>query len=241
MVIGIIAVLISILLPALGRARRQARTVVCMSNLRQLGAAYQAYMNEYRSKGLPEGGSGGNEDGWPIFLLEPHPVLWRVMLCPEAMTPASMSGWNKGTVSLAWFNDFNPGPNGDYEDYDADEIPFHPGSFGINRWLLVAWNPDHSFDAFNLMHPKGQPETIPMFGDCCSYGATPTPLDPAPRDLAGTSSNEDMDAFCIARHGRAINMVFLDGHAVTVPLAELWQLNWNSGWVVNKSIVLPAK
>jgi prepilin-type N-terminal cleavage/methylation domain-containing protein/prepilin-type processing-associated H-X9-DG protein len=42
-VIGMICVLISILLPSLGRARDQARTVICNNNLRQLGAAATNY------------------------------------------------------------------------------------------------------------------------------------------------------------------------------------------------------
>ena len=42
--IGIIALLISILLPALGRSRESARTVVCLSNLRQLGTATTQYV-----------------------------------------------------------------------------------------------------------------------------------------------------------------------------------------------------
>jgi prepilin-type N-terminal cleavage/methylation domain-containing protein/prepilin-type processing-associated H-X9-DG protein len=47
-VIGIIAVLISILLPSLGRAREEARRVKCLSNLRQLGIAFLMYTNENR-------------------------------------------------------------------------------------------------------------------------------------------------------------------------------------------------
>ncbi|MBC8108846.1 MAG: prepilin-type N-terminal cleavage/methylation domain-containing protein [Anaerolineae bacterium] len=47
-VIGIIAVLIGILLPVLGRAQAQARTTACMSNLRQIGIALRAYANDNR-------------------------------------------------------------------------------------------------------------------------------------------------------------------------------------------------
>lgn len=45
-VVGIIALLISMLLPALARARDQARWVQCESNLRQIAQANMMYMQE---------------------------------------------------------------------------------------------------------------------------------------------------------------------------------------------------
>ena len=49
-VIGIIAVLISLLLPALRQAREGARRVACGSNLRQIGLALLMYANDNRQK-----------------------------------------------------------------------------------------------------------------------------------------------------------------------------------------------
>ena len=52
-VIGIIAVLISVLLPALQRARSSANAVKCMSNMRQMHTYMMLYANDYNNYALP--------------------------------------------------------------------------------------------------------------------------------------------------------------------------------------------
>src|SRR4051812_31561444 len=47
-VIGIIAILVAILLPTLGRARAAAQTVACASNARQLALAVRLFSQEHR-------------------------------------------------------------------------------------------------------------------------------------------------------------------------------------------------
>ena len=46
-VISIISLLISILLPALGAARKQAQAIACGNNLRQIGIAIECYKSDY--------------------------------------------------------------------------------------------------------------------------------------------------------------------------------------------------
>jgi len=69
-VIGIIALLISILLPSLQKAKEQAIRVKCLNNVRQLVTAFQMYINENRQvlpfcNWGPDGNAGGKvEAGW---------------------------------------------------------------------------------------------------------------------------------------------------------------------------------
>jgi len=49
-VVGVIAVLLSLLMPALGRAREHARRAACLSNLRSLTAAWLLYADNHRGR-----------------------------------------------------------------------------------------------------------------------------------------------------------------------------------------------
>ena len=60
-VVAIIALLISILLPSLKKAREQAKTATCLSQLRQIGKAVGMYTSEFDDS-LPA--NGLNKVGW---------------------------------------------------------------------------------------------------------------------------------------------------------------------------------
>ena len=77
-VIGIIALLISILLPSLNSARRTAKSVACLSNMRQIGLGFIGYTLENNGR-MPFGEVGatfkgkpydtdGNGTDWPILI-----------------------------------------------------------------------------------------------------------------------------------------------------------------------------
>ena len=66
-VIGIIALLISVLLPALSKARQQANSLQCQSNLRQIGLGLNLYCTANHGS-LPYGYWGGVGDWAPLVL-----------------------------------------------------------------------------------------------------------------------------------------------------------------------------
>jgi prepilin-type N-terminal cleavage/methylation domain-containing protein len=71
-VIGIISVLISMLLPALNKARESAKRIQCMSNLRQIGQAIQMYASQ--NKGWIPMEDARNVTGLASY--EPQKAVW---------------------------------------------------------------------------------------------------------------------------------------------------------------------
>ncbi|WP_428938821.1 type II secretion system protein [Fontivita pretiosa] len=94
-VIGIIAVLITFLMPAMARARQQAKKVQCQSNLRQIGQALVMYAQKWRGWIYPPGLGAWiapgvprpKEDRWPVHVFKPPVHNPPVMFCPNDEDP----------------------------------------------------------------------------------------------------------------------------------------------------------
>jgi prepilin-type N-terminal cleavage/methylation domain-containing protein/prepilin-type processing-associated H-X9-DG protein len=81
-VVAIIAVLIAMLLPALGQAREKAKQTVCLSNCRQLGLAYMMYAQDSNEKTLPAFVTGPRR--YWFHLSKPYYQNTNLLKCPSA-------------------------------------------------------------------------------------------------------------------------------------------------------------
>lgn len=250
-VIGIVALLLALLMPVMSNARRQARTVTCISNLRQIAAAFQMYLNENKGRSLQQTSQTGPLELEDLLLRDrPQGVQSRVMFCAETTEEpvlalaGGIARWYPGGTFRPWGY-----PDSRMLEVEYTTAPFRGGSYGMNGWLLYvspaqdALTTTERKEYINL--PAKSPELIPLFADATGPNGWPRHTDQVPISLSPLRCAPGllytMDRiFCIPRHGRAINVVFLDGHARTVPLAELWQLKWNNVWVAT-TVTMPPK
>src|SRR5690349_6059633 len=99
-VIGIIALLVSILLPSLGKARRSANTAKCLVNLRSLGQAQVMYAADWRGWAVPPI-LGNDVDVWPGTSVKKR-ALWfdnNTLRAALGMPPWVPGSGNGGRVS----------------------------------------------------------------------------------------------------------------------------------------------
>jgi prepilin-type N-terminal cleavage/methylation domain-containing protein len=136
-VIGIIALLISILLPSLSNARRAANGVKCLSNLRQIGVAVQMYAADYKGA-IPVVRS---DQGSPL-----KSVWWMDMLAPYAtrLSSATYTGTaNQASDNQEFQNSVMFGCT-EYDprtDVSASLTNAYPGyAFAIHVWFKAGQN-----------------------------------------------------------------------------------------------------
>jgi prepilin-type N-terminal cleavage/methylation domain-containing protein len=203
-VVAIIALLIGILLPALGAARMAGQTTVCLTNVRSIGQAATMYANDnedqiwrgYEWARRPD--YNGDEPGW---LYEYVQNADRVGECP--------TNKRKGRYDSESDNMFNTGTELDF-DYtmvfrtegvrlgDAPRAAFltDPSQYGLN-----ANPPDRQRDGSRLTSFPG----LPIFVEESTWWYNDVYED-------GLWANQDQ---ITTRHFGGGNVVYLAGHAET--------------------------
>jgi prepilin-type N-terminal cleavage/methylation domain-containing protein/prepilin-type processing-associated H-X9-DG protein len=102
-VIGIIAILISILLPALSGARKQAKLVQCQSNLQQIGRCMHIYVTEWKQTFPPAiqyWWDYGDLTGWDSNNFNPNRTQMSRAGHTDFSNPSTY--WYPAAVKVAW-------------------------------------------------------------------------------------------------------------------------------------------
>ena len=192
-VIAIIAILAAMLLPALSRARNQARAASCMSNLRQLGLGFVMYLNDY-GEYFPRAdiyGSGAHTTPY---------ILWTTVIAPYV-------GLDHGPVneSDAW-------------NASSQKIlgtVYSCPSIARSRQDTYSIYNSYGFNYYSLNHASAA--RIPRHDQIMVLGDTW--LGSHSRELGNFRIWHDRICF---RHGRRSNILYGDGHVKPEDSNYMW-------------------
>ncbi len=114
-VIAIIAILASMLLPALSKARERARTITCAGNLKQVGTGWFMYAGDHNDTVMSFSHGGwdgpvvdGGQNQWR-FLLFPYITDWQVFLCPVGRNNYNMESKASQMLNNYGYNSYASG------------------------------------------------------------------------------------------------------------------------------------
>lgn len=235
-VIAIIALLMGILMPALQRVRKQARTVACLTKLKQWAIYFKMYTDDYDGY-LMQGYAGVAPSGnnrWVKAMGAYHKWDSDFTCCPNATKSwldedgfdNQLAGTDLGSTT-AW---------GYYQQ--TGWVKPMKGSYGINGWCN---NPDpghtpHSLPAEDFWRTPNVSGAayVPLFLAAQRYNSWPLHTDRAPT-FDGEIWNDDaqMGRYCLNRHNGYVNGIFLDFGARKIGLKELWKLKWHRRFDTN--------
>ena len=232
-VIAIIALLAAILMPALSRARKQARATACKVNLHQWAQIWAMYCHDNDGYFCRE----SNYVGWPrgnwIEALRPlYQTKSGILICPMAKKRR-----DTGTNIVNYGGPFKTYVMGTGGMENRQE----EASYGANCWIYAArpgqkniqnrpveWN-------WKTADVKGA-NNIPVFADTMWRGGGPfyeggsaqsNRIRPPQYDGEWVNASGEMMHFCINRHHETNNHLFMDWSVRKVGLKELWTLKWH--------------
>lgn len=194
-VIAIIAILASMLLPALGKAREKARSISCISNLKQCGLGMVMYSDDFNGYARLYGSTTGvNYDGMTVITFwADHLGYGKYLevrsknLCCPAGKPSSIMA---GTRNFETYGAFDPQKTAN----NATHNLFN------NRISVFTTSPELHFLVLRQVK-------IPASGILFADSVTTAGLQSAVcyRTMTAASAS--------ARHGGKVNCAFMDGHA----------------------------
>lgn len=220
-VIAIISILASLLLPALSMTKEKARSIVCLSNLKQIGLGLRLYADDYQDKLIPAEydirKGAPTDDGWPTLLYNLHYLPAKTTLKhDEVPTGESVFHCPSGLPAIY---SLNPSSRDDPEG--AKAWPFVSTSTG-KKFFVPCW--------YGINGTTGNPQAWPF---------TRVPLDNRTTVINSYSRVKNVsrlpavfDGFWIlngkdervnARHGKKTktNLLFFDGRAATFDTFKL--------------------
>jgi prepilin-type N-terminal cleavage/methylation domain-containing protein len=240
-VVAIIALLLGILLPSLGKAREVARDSVSLSNMRQVGSVAMAnFLFEqkglfpWHSSDIPSGNRpNGNKPRWADYI---YPMVndTKVFVNPHltlADSVLSKKWWHETAEEDALWAAENPSGPFTARDEPSDGWTLW-GGYGYNYQYLG--NARSSVQFRRKQTSVTHPSVTVVLGDTNGQGSDPTDgtyvIDPPDSSLRSSgdgayyhgSSPEDRAA-PYARGGKTGEFVFADGHAESLTPDELDQ------------------
>ena len=245
-VIATIAVLAALLLPTVAGAKRRAREVHCLNNVRELSLAGFMYANEHGRPVLYDSTPGVPGGIWMGSLKDYCANNRALFICPTAplQQPAPTEGNHLGTADKAWVR----------WTHDAQTMFY--GGYGYNAWLysdVYKYYPQSMPEAwvFTTESSIRNPASTPVFVDANWVDLSPQENDsPWPDLYAGApfGAHASLGHCTISRHGvsspsraprklmpgakmpGAVMMGMMDGHARLVKLEDLWNYDWHVDW-----------
>ncbi len=155
-VLGIITIVAALLLPVFFRTRGSARSITCVSNLRQVGLALHMYQSDWDRMPISQF-VDSEMPGWKGHdPLQPYSRSGAIYHCPEAQS--GLAGNYEYRAALSLSEPVSGQPPAD----DAKTIDLSPTSVLTFCFEHAKITPQHTFEgSFNVVRAGGSCQKIP--------------------------------------------------------------------------------